>query len=819
MATFRLPSWLTRAAVPAPPVDPAKGAEVGISGTVNFSGKLQTENNAALAGFRAYGQFQTWGEFEKLVRTDAAVASALEMVAAPLREATIEVEAAGEDDVAKAQADFVRDNLQRWLEPQWPEVCQQVVKGELTFGFDIHEVVHGVRPDARVPGGQAQFVRKLAQRLPSSLDDSPWVEENGDLSIIRQRGYSEGRSVAVDLPAAAVLLFTWGRDGNNYAGYSALRAVWYLCKIREELLKIVAIGLSREATGIPVATQDKDAVLTPQQREELQTLLENCVFHENAALVLPKGITFEWVNSAGANKGHVIETWEKLGTAIKEVLFAQQSSLGTNGTGSRAVGSIHQDAQAQFVAGVKTGVEAVLNGTGDRVYTNLVKRIVDPNWGPQKAYPVVRLVLKKSNVPLAEFAAAVSTLKTAGALTWTPDDENEARERLGLAPLEEDTDLAATPAVVAPAATGTESVQDTALNGAQVSALLEIITSVVDGRLPRDSAIQVIASSFQLPPERAEKLLGTVGKGFKPSVPAPAPVTKFADGAPFTPRRQLRLSEQHLALADMDGFLTSARTDFERDVQGVLQEMVRKALPQVKDALKDGNPSELAGLKLDTAGLKAYVRGFVDRARAFGAKQVRLEKKNQPAALLASRRAGVSKLAADEGSEEEDDKNDGSSDHVDHHAVTDRTEKLVQAQSDLVTSRIESKVALELTRQAIDLVHRGGSVSDMVESVAEGLLEGRGLRNDAGMVLTRAFNLGRQEAADVFGKQIDHTEYSAVLDGNQCAPCEALDGQEFEFNSSAYDEACPPNQECAGGDQCRCLMVFVFDDSPGEADE
>jgi hypothetical protein len=106
----------------------------------------------------------------------------------------------------------------------------------------------------------------------------------------------------------------------------------------------------------------------------------------------------------------------------------------------------------------------------------------------------------------------------------------------------------------------------------------------------------------------------------------------------------------------------------------------------------------------------------------------------------------------------------------------------------------------------------------MVESVADGLLEGHGLRNDAGMVLTRAFNLGRQEAADLFGKQISFCEYSAVLDGNQCGPCEAMDGTEFAFNSPAYDAAVPPNQDCEGRDQCRCLMVFVFDDK-AEVDE
>jgi hypothetical protein len=60
----------------------------------------------------------------------------------------------------------------------------------------------------------------------------------------------------------------------------------------------------------------------------------------------------------------------------------------------------------------------------------------------------------------------------------------------------------------------------TALNGAQVTSALEIVSAVADGTLPRDSALAMLAEFFQLPPEAAERILGTVGNGFKPAVPA-----------------------------------------------------------------------------------------------------------------------------------------------------------------------------------------------------------------------------------------------------------------------------------------------------------
>lgn len=64
---------------------------------------------------------------------------------------------------------------------------------------------------------------------------------------------------------------------------------------------------------------------------------------------------------------------------------------------------------------------------------------------------------------------------------------------------------------------------NTSLNGLQVSSLLEIITMVAQRDLPRESAVQIIASSFNLSAETVEAMLGTVGDTFfveKPEVEA-----------------------------------------------------------------------------------------------------------------------------------------------------------------------------------------------------------------------------------------------------------------------------------------------------------
>jgi hypothetical protein len=70
------------------------------------------------------------------------------------------------------------------------------------------------------------------------------------------------------------------------------------------------------------------------------------------------------------------------------------------------------------------------------------------------------------------------------------------------------------PAQPLPVDANAASVADTALNGAQVKSLLEVITAVATGQLPRSSAVGIIEVAFRVTPAQAEKMLGDVGRSF-----------------------------------------------------------------------------------------------------------------------------------------------------------------------------------------------------------------------------------------------------------------------------------------------------------------
>jgi len=85
-------------------------------------------------------------------------------------------------------------------------------------------------------------------------------------------------------------------------------------------------------------------------------------------------------------------------------------------------------------------------------------------------------------------------------------------------------DSSNTPIVGDTAGQAGANVQQLALNGAQVTALVDIVEKVAAGTLPRDSAINMIVTAFNVQVPDAEKILGSAGKGFK--VPVVEPVNQ-----------------------------------------------------------------------------------------------------------------------------------------------------------------------------------------------------------------------------------------------------------------------------------------------------
>lgn len=833
--------------------------ELGITGTANFSGDILAESNLKLIHEQAYGRAgsRDWGFWEYALRTDEAVAKSLDFVVAPIRDALLEVEEAKDNPNGKAQADFVRWVLDN-IEPGAPEFLAQTTRGSLGIGFSLHELVPDFVSHKSLPGGQGVAFVKLAERLPNSIHPNGWIEEDGQLVAVKQNGPLGTHWKSVDLPVERLLLNSWNRTGNNYLGFSAFRPTYYQIKTREQLAKLIAISHMRESAGIPIAfAMSKDSQkLSQGEKESLQRFLSNSLYHENAALVLPLGYDIKWLFAPSTNKSVVLEAFNQLGLLIMQQVGAQQLYLGTSDTGSRSVGEVHSAQARSFLGGVVANLEAVLNGVTGRPYTGFVRKLIDLNWGPQSSYPKIKLVLRKPELDIKSRLEAIKLARDAGLLTANSLDENAVREELGL-PLEDsgaavdeneqgaDESTAAEPAnlpakepdqpaagVAAPAVAGAvieAKAQDTALNGAQSAEARELLKAAATRELPFETVERLLVVTLRITQDEAVALVAPI-RNTEPLKIAPPPppfgappapdkeepeeeaapkVEMAAAPKPWAPYRPLRASEQVVNFAAMDAFLNAGREDFENGVRPILTAELVRLLPEVKDAMKDGDPSEVSGLSMDLAPLEAFIGAFLEKNRAEGWRTVASEKRRGTSALVESRAEGAAGLTPPPvqfAEEEEDDRRQ----QPDLEEPTERTQHLLDVQKKTLARRMASRLKADIETEAIEVARTRGEPTEVVGRVVQRQLEGGGLKNDASSVMTKAFNMGREEFARSRADEIEAVELSAQLDGNQCAPCDALDGSTFDFESDEHDRNTPPLRACDGGTRCRCILIYRF---------
>lgn len=739
---------------------PANGAtslttEVGITGTPNFSGQLLTEQNSRLSHTKAFGLpgVQTWGEWEKARKTNPFVAMALDFVTAPIRDARTDVRPADESSEARRIADFVKWNLTEALEPSLPTFLEQAARNMLGDGFAFAERVFTVQ-ERGVIGGQGHVLTKLADRLSRSVHENGWIERDGDLAAIRQQGPrndGSGSWVTVEVPAEKILLFSWQRRGNDYQGVSAFRPVWKLIAIQEMLQKVFAISSQREAAGIPVAEIAAGSPMTVGDKEKLEEFLANMVFHEAASAVLPAGVTLKWLFSPAANKGHVIQAWRDIGLAILQSLQAQQMILGTQDTGSRSVGEVHQRASTIYVQSVVAALEQVFNGVGSRKYTGVIRQLVDLNFGPQKAYPKLAITLQRAELAAGELATAAKTGVDAGLLTVTHADENAFREKLGFEPIDE--------------------VDRAALIDTKQALARDIANA------QKDKADSLDETDEEVPEA-------------KPTAPEPHRAHRAsAQRTPWEPTRPLRDIEKHVAFFEIASFLDDSKLTFEREAKPAIVEMLVRAQGAITEAMRDGDPSEVAELQLDTSRLERVIDSFLVRVRKEGTKQVKSE-------LARARPTRPMRAAADGDERDEVPSTD-----------VEENDAVVVAQRKALVRRMTNRLRSELETEALDALRTGDDAEEVVLRTVSKQLETGAFQADAGICTTRIFNLGRDEAARLMGAS--QVEYSAALDSATCSPCQGADGKRADVGSDEHDELLPPNRDCDGRDRCRCLLVYV----------
>lgn len=397
---------------------PSKTAR-GDSGRGHIDGYLQLEelNNAlrGVAGLKI---------FDEMYRSDPDIRRVVAMTTNPIVGGTWTVEPAGGDEATdedREVAEFVEWALFGAMRPKLRSHLAEALPVVVRSGFAPFEQVWGVQT---YEGREVLVPKSLQLRLPRTIQR--WEQDDaGELAWIEQYTLKHKR---VTLPAADLVYYRLGSEGDNWEGTSLLRPAYKPWFLKDKIERIDAIAQEREAVGVPIAYPPKqvdDALL-----DEVETILANVRTNEQGFILSPgpkaeysekgEGWTFEILSHKSSEQRSAGPSLSYHTGKIDGAFVAEFMRLGQDGIGARATAHVQEN---PFLA----AVEAVAGQVAEVLNEQLVNRIVALNFEDVEEAPKLKMSAVDST-SIEELSTYVSNLVNSGALTPDPELEDYLRE-------------------------------------------------------------------------------------------------------------------------------------------------------------------------------------------------------------------------------------------------------------------------------------------------------------------------------------------------------------------------------------------------------
>lgn len=512
---------------------------LGTSGLKQSGGLILEEFHKRLEGDRGIRVFR------EMADNDPVIGGFIRAVTSLVRQVPFFVQPSGTTPEHMREAEFL-DSVINDMAHTWQDLLSEILWGLLVFGWGYFEKVYKVRrgDTEKNPKFRSAFsdgrigIRKISLRAQESLDR--WeFDDDGGVRGMHQLAHDGGRNF---IPIEKSLLFRTETHKNNPQGRSFLRNAfrsWFLLKNIQE---IEGIGIERDLAGmvvirLPAELMSKDATTAQKSlRVDFERLAQQIKRDEREGIVFPAkidrdgkatGFDIGLMSTGGSRQINVDATIKRYESRIAVSFLSEFLLLGLDRVGSFSLAS------------VKTNLFAVSLGALMDTVVDTFNRFAVPELFRLNGVPrELRPKLKHGDIEkpeLGEIGSYIKLLDDTGLLgDRTPELKRWALEQGGL-PLSEASEPGSDG--VAPAPTESETadpklekpedanevekpeaaleIAKTALNGAQVAALLEILASVAEGRLPRATGVSTIIAAFQLPPAQVETIMGTIGRTFK----------------------------------------------------------------------------------------------------------------------------------------------------------------------------------------------------------------------------------------------------------------------------------------------------------------
>lgn len=264
----------------------------------------------------------------------------------------------------------------------------------------------------------------------------------------------------------------------------------------------------------------------------------------------------------------------------------------------------------------------------------------------------------------------------------------------------------------------------------------------------------------------------------------PAQATERYRLAEYEPPRHPRGPEVFVAFKDIDKKLNAAEEVFVKEAKGIQDRQIGRIVDVVIKYVEKGQIDRVATIDVPfKTEMADAIKGVLIDLYKYGRDEVKKE--------IAKQRQGVKAVEPLEGADEA--------------AILEFIEARAKASANVLASKLRAA----LTWAALHQI-REGTVDRAGLSKSLTAISDKELMATAKFSVSESFNLGRQREARIEAGDIDRVIYSALLDANTCDACADLDGREYEFPSSDWDDVAPPYRNCEGQDRCRCVGVYVY---------
>lgn len=599
-------------------------------------------------------------------------------------------------------------------------------------------------------------------------------------------------------------------DYDEFYGRSELREAYRAYFSKDMVHRFWNIFLERYGSGFVVAkpTGNKTFKSGTTEFKALQDALTS--IRTNTAMIMPANVDIDMHQfiKTDAYENAITQHDKAIAKALLMPNMLGLSEVGPSG--SRALGDTQLEAFLWILDAESQGLQETLN-------EQLFKHLGVLNYGDD-SYPRIKFK------PLSETVKQklINTWKDlvqSGAVEHSETDEQHVREMLGFPdkPKKEDDE--------------STSVNSTdALTGVQITSMLEIVNNVAKGAIPRETGVEIIAAGFPVSVDESDKIMGEVGKGFKPEdQPKDQPKKPPNDQLPVPTNDKLpdetvkgaTLNEIAFSVAlKRVNFNTIDKNmgDITRDSIDVVEKYLVKGLDKVaKDVLNSdfNNVDTLIKIKLPTStnsNLKKAFNIVLKKAWLVGIDQAEKEIKLAKKKKLSIKQ----KYAVDK-----DDVFDYIA-HLSHLMSGSFSSDVNKIIANEVAQGVNYSIPAEDVRKSVyRSMGEKGLISEKTvrARILEELKVSVPLSKMKTLIHTATFNsmnIARKAyfTDDDLEGFVEAFQYSAIMDSRTTPICSELDGRIFDVNSAEWKTYVPPNHF-----NCRSLIIPVTEDDMWEASE